>query len=94
MLHKKLFLLVIFSLIVIGCDGRKSEPDASSYTSQSEILDMQEEEYSEDFDLEGRDLEDSDLEEGDLQREEEEVDEFEQQEEIDNTSSEADDTIY
>lgn len=114
---RKIILLAIIALPLAGCDSKKPETNASSYTSQSEILDMQEEQeknaVKESANVQERDeyndvssSGDQETETGtgasaDKQEEDEKVDSdygekrFESdREKIDNTSSEADDTVY
>lgn len=118
---RKIILLAIIALPLAGCDSKKPETNASSYTSQSEILDMQEEQekdaVNESANTQQRDeyrdeyndvssSGDQETETGtgataDKQEQDEKVDSdygekrFESdREKIDNTSSEADDTVY
>lgn len=84
MFIKKVILLAVFVLPLAACDSKKPQTDASSYKSQSEILDMQEEEFAKD--QEGTRFEDK--------QEEEVLKESKDSGTIDNTSSEADDTVY
>lgn len=121
MILRKIVLLAIVALPLAGCDSKKPEAD-TSYQSQSDILNMQEEEYS-DVPTSGDDESGVSTSSGNEQRiqEEEEIqtapeakenwsdndpqlEEFydedytqepiDDSEKIDNTSSEADDTIY
>lgn len=85
MLSKKIILFALLALPLVGCD-RKSDTAAPDYRSQSEILDMQEEEFNDSL---------YNPEEVAPEREEVDEEEFDEDSEvIDNTSSEADDTIY
>ncbi len=108
MISKKVILLAIIALPLAGCDSRKPETNASSYTSQDEILDMQEEQYGEEYkeqeefnqqseetynDVSTSGDKESDVNSSSQEKQKEEAP-AQDDRGIDNTSSEADDTVY